>query len=95
MVDKITSSKLRHEIDRGRAGSKVDAPDPAAAPLGTDAEAGGAPVTDENARAAYAEEVARPPAATKLNKPDSGPAIYLAVISIFAIVLITALIAAL
>ena len=37
--------QLRHEIDTGRTGDKVQASDPAAAPLGTDAEAGGTPVT--------------------------------------------------
>jgi hypothetical protein len=34
--------QLRHEIDRGMTGDKVDYPDPAAAPLGTDDEAAGA-----------------------------------------------------
>jgi hypothetical protein len=36
---------MRDDIDRGLTGEKVSAPDPAAAPLGTDAEAGGAPPT--------------------------------------------------
>ena len=31
--------RLRSDIDSGRTGDKVRAPDPAAAPLGTDAEA--------------------------------------------------------
>lgn len=35
-------ARLRDAIDRGRTGSKVPASDPAAAPLGTDDEAGGA-----------------------------------------------------
>ena len=40
--------QLRQDIDRGRNGDKVDYPDPAAAPLGTDAEAAGAaPSADE------------------------------------------------
>jgi len=34
--------KTREAIDAGRSGDKVPFPDPAAAPLGTDAEAGGA-----------------------------------------------------
>ena len=38
-----TSEQLRHAIDRGKTGSKLPYPDPAAAPLGTDDEAGGAP----------------------------------------------------
>ena len=36
---------LRHDIDSGRTGEKVAFPDPAAAPLGTDAEVGGHPPT--------------------------------------------------
>ena len=39
--------QLRHEIDQGQAGDKVPATDPAAAPLGTDAEAGGHPPSDK------------------------------------------------
>ena len=34
---------LKDAIDRGGTAGKVDFPDPAASPLGTDAEAGGAP----------------------------------------------------
>jgi hypothetical protein len=40
-----TTARLRHEIDSGRCGDKVCWPDPAAAPLGTDDEAGGTPAT--------------------------------------------------
>ncbi len=36
---------LRHEIDSCRTGDKVPFPDPSAAPLGTDEEAGGAPAS--------------------------------------------------
>jgi hypothetical protein len=38
-----TVSQLREDIDSGRIGDKVDWPNPAAAPLGTDDEAGGNP----------------------------------------------------
>jgi hypothetical protein len=38
------TARLRHDIDSGRTGDKVDWPDPAAAPLGTDEEAAGTPV---------------------------------------------------
>lgn len=38
-----TTAQLRRAIDSGRTGDKVAAADPAAAPLGTDAEAGGHP----------------------------------------------------
>jgi hypothetical protein len=40
-----TVDRLRADIDRGVTGEKVPASDPAAAPLGTDDEAGGAPPT--------------------------------------------------
>ena len=39
----LTGEQLRDQIDSGRTGEKVGYPDPAAAPLGTDAEAGGTP----------------------------------------------------
>jgi hypothetical protein len=40
--------QLRDQIDRGQTGDKVDFPDPAAAPLGTDEEAAGLrPVVDQ------------------------------------------------
>lgn len=38
-----TDAQLRDDIDSGRTGDKVPASDPAAAPLGTDDEAAGAP----------------------------------------------------
>ncbi|WIY52006.1 hypothetical protein O9Z70_10995 [Devosia sp. YIM 151766] len=41
MAEKITGEQLRDDIDAGRTGDKVAFPDPAAAPLETDAEAGG------------------------------------------------------
>jgi hypothetical protein len=37
----LSGEQLRAEIDSGKTGDKVGHPDPAAAPLGTDAEAGG------------------------------------------------------
>lgn len=39
-----TAAQLKADIDSGRTGDKVAGFDPAAAPLGTDAEAGGAPM---------------------------------------------------
>jgi len=56
-----TSDRLRIDIDRGSMGDKVAWPDPAAAPLGTDDEAGGAPPTAEE-RALAAEQERRTPA---------------------------------
>lgn len=48
--------RLREDVDSGRTAEKIDASDPAAVPLGTDAEAGGTP-TDPRAasRARQAE----------------------------------------
>lgn len=36
-----TTDQIRNQIDSGNTGEKVEFSDPAAAPLGTDAEAGG------------------------------------------------------
>jgi hypothetical protein len=49
-----TTDQLRKEIDRGQAADKAAGADPAAAPLGTDDEAGGNPPTPEQ-RAMEAE----------------------------------------
>jgi hypothetical protein len=43
------SDRLRYEIDSGQTGEKVGVMDPAAAPLGTDAEAGGQATTEFDA----------------------------------------------
>lgn len=57
--DPKTADRLRKDIDRGRTGDKTAYPDPAAAPLGTDAEAGGHPPTDEELRMARKAEMRR------------------------------------
>ena len=44
------SQQVRDDIDAGRTRDKVDHPDPATAPLGTDAEAGGAPASAQSTR---------------------------------------------
>lgn len=51
-----TSDRLRIDIDHGLAADKVAWPDPAAAPLGTDDEAAGAPPTAEERALAAAHE---------------------------------------
>jgi len=43
--EKPTAAQLRGDIDNGRTGDKTPGFDPAAAPLETDAEAGGTPPT--------------------------------------------------
>lgn len=45
-----TTDEFRSRIDRGMMGDKVAFPDPAAAPLGTDAEAAGTPPTQMELR---------------------------------------------
>lgn len=59
-----TAEKLRRDIDRGRTGDKVAWPDPASAPLGTDEEAAGTPLTRDRVEAARQAE-RRGPAATQ------------------------------
>ena len=52
-----TTAQLKEGIDRGSAGDKVDFPDPAASPLGTDAEAGGVAPTPTEVASAYKQEI--------------------------------------
>lgn len=56
--------RLRQRIDQGEGADKVDFPDPAAAPLGTDDEAAGTPITREQLQTALAHET----------RPQGGPA---------------------
>jgi hypothetical protein len=56
------ADRLRKAVDAGATQDKVDFPDPAAAPLGTDAEAAGTPTDAAAMEAAAARETARPPA---------------------------------
>jgi hypothetical protein len=55
--DAPSPSSLRHDLDSGRGRDKVPYPDPAAAPLGTDDEAAGTPVTEEQVRMAQRHEL--------------------------------------
>jgi hypothetical protein len=43
ILDAVNVDQLRADIDSGKTGDKIPFPDPAAAPLGTDAEAAGYP----------------------------------------------------
>ena len=74
-----TTAKLRHDIDRGRGGDKVDAIDPAAAPLGTDDEAAGTPPSPEAVAIAYRHEIGASHESSEKNG-DHGIAIYLCVV---------------
>jgi hypothetical protein len=77
-----TSDQLRDRIDSGSTGEKVSMPDPAAAPLGTDAEAGGAPPTAAE-RSLAAEQGAGAGGAERHRPP--GIAIYLSLLGSVAI----------
>lgn len=59
MATPTTSEGLRSRLDRGRAGDKVDFPDPSAAPLGTDDEAAGTPPSEGDVAVAAAHELGR------------------------------------
>jgi hypothetical protein len=63
--DAAGAARLRDRIDRGAAGDKVAFSDPAAAPLGTDAEAAGHSPTAEQVRHAEAAEHERANAGAK------------------------------
>lgn len=57
--DAPTAAQLRDDIDSGRTGDKAGFPDPSAAPLGTDAEAGGNSATREELKIAREAETHR------------------------------------
>jgi len=48
--------ELRHRIDTGQTGDKVNHPDPAAVPLGADDEAAGRPPSADEVEGALREE---------------------------------------
>jgi len=79
-----TTAKLRHDIDRGRGGDKVDVIDPAAAPLGTDNEAAGTPPPADAVAEAYHHEIAATPASSERKDSDHAVAIYVTLIAIIA-----------
>lgn len=51
-----SGAALRRDLDEGKGRDKVTYPDPAAAPLGTDDEAAGTPITEEQLQLARAQE---------------------------------------
>lgn len=90
-----TTAQLRDDIDSGRTGDKVGASDPAAAPLGTDEEAAGTPLSPadiEAARQAEARPAADRPAmsadATKASERSGGRWV---VLTITAVVVVAAI----
>jgi hypothetical protein len=79
-----TTAQLKEDIDRGAAGTKVAAPDPAAAPLGTDDEAAGTPPSAPAVLTAHREEIGKAPATAKGGGLDVGGIIYLGALALFA-----------
>jgi hypothetical protein len=71
-----TAAQLRGDIDQGRTGDKAKGLDPAAAPMETDAEAGGAPPTTAEIEQARAHERRggdpNPNASDPAKTPDGG-----------------------
>jgi len=55
----VNPDQLRAAINCGRTGEKAAYPDPAAAPLGTDEEAAGTPISSQACAQAYAMETQR------------------------------------
>ena len=72
-----TTEQLRIAIDQGHGGDKVDAPDPAAAPLGTDDEAGGTPNNRSQVRLAAAHEIRARPQQARQRRHGVRPAWWL------------------
>ena len=81
-------SQLRAEIDSGETGDKVPFPDPAAAPLGTDDEAGGFPLRPRDVAAAAARETSR---STPTEAPDrTGPWVWAMVLAVLLVTIAAA-----
>jgi hypothetical protein len=59
-LPRSTVEQLRNDIDHGRTCDKIDAPDPAVAPLGSDEEAAGTPPDPAAVEAARTLELSRP-----------------------------------
>ena len=85
-----TTEQLRIAIDQGTAGDKVDVTDPAAAPLGTDDEAGGTPNKTAQVRMAAAQEVRARPSSERQRTSGLGAAWWLVAFTLLTGVAIVA-----
>jgi hypothetical protein len=91
MGDKTpTTDQLRSAIDSGSTGEKVNFPDPAAAPLGTDAEAAGQPPTAAERRT---EARSRPRAPH--HEQDRGLVYYIGLVCLAYVLILTVAVVAL
>jgi len=66
------AARLRESIDSGKTHDKVDYPDPAAAPLGTDEEAGGARASEGLVHDERVHETAEPEGLGPDHLPERG-----------------------
>lgn len=57
-ADRDNAAQLKGDIDAGRTGDKIAAPDPGLSPLGTDDEAAGSPASGERVALARRQEAA-------------------------------------
>lgn len=78
-----TVDQLRDSIDGGATGEKVAHPDPAAVPLGTDAEAGGSPPTRQQRALEARSRILRTSPA-----PLNGPLIYCGAVFLVAVAIL-------
>jgi hypothetical protein len=83
-----TVSQLREDIDSGRTRDKVDWPDPAAAPLGTDDEAGGNPPRSAAIDAARRREKAAPVECTVERDRPGAAWIQVAIVAVLIVAVI-------
>jgi hypothetical protein len=87
-------SQVRDRIDRGETGDKKAVPDPATAPLGTDAEAGGTPTRSEHvARSFAAERAGSAERAAAQGREVERPGRTLAILGVAAIALVAVVLA--
>lgn len=77
-----TAAQLKEAIDGGAAADKVDFPDLAASPLGTDAEAGGSAPTPEELASAFKHEIVAKPDPAPEHRTLLAVAVFIAVIAI-------------
>jgi hypothetical protein len=82
------ADQLRAAIDSGKTGDKVAFPDPAAAPLGTDAEAGGAPPASDELHQAFTAEAGSISRRVPLHKGSALPVlfVFLGLIAVAAVI---------
>jgi hypothetical protein len=72
-----TAAQIRADIDSGATAEKIGFPDPAAAPLGTDDEAAGTPLSIEQISM---DAAARPPRPPTPQSDGRGFGIYVAIV---------------